>query len=59
MTSRVIYLAVRVEVNHSSKEEITNEDIDQILSEVDYEFKDLDKFQLETEIYCQISPDQL
>lgn len=59
MASRVIYLAVRVEINNTSKEEITDEDVKTITSEVDYEFKDLRDFKLETEIYSLISPDQL
>lgn len=59
MASRVIYLVVRVEINNTSKEEITDEDVKTITSEVDYEFKDLQDFKLETEIYSQISPDQL
>lgn len=59
MASRVIYLVVRVEINNTSKKEITDEDVKTITSEVDYEFKDLQDFKLETEIYSQISPDQL
>lgn len=59
MASRVIYLAVRVEINNTSKEEITDDDVKTIISEVDYEFKDLRDFKLETEIYTQIGPDQL
>lgn len=59
MVSRVIYLAVRVEINNTSKEEITDEDVKTITSEVDYEFKDMRDFKLETEIYSLISPDQL
>lgn len=59
MASKVIYLAVRIEINNPSKEEITEEDVKNITSNVDYEFNDYKDFRLETEIYSQISPDQL
>lgn len=59
MVSKVIYLAVRVEINDPAKEEITDEDVNRIVSNVDYEFKDLDNFTLDTEIHSLISPEQL
>lgn len=59
MASKVIYLAVRIEINNPSKEEITEEDVKNITSNVEYEFNDYKDFRLETEIYSQISPDQL
>lgn len=59
MASKVIYLAVRVEINDPAKDEITDEDVNRIVSNVDYEFKDLDNFTLDTEIHNLISPEQL
>ena len=59
MASKVIYLAIRIEINNPSKEEITEEDVKNITSNVEYEFNDYKDFRLETEIYSQISPDQL
>lgn len=59
MASKVIYLAVRVEINDPAKDEITDEDVNRIVSNVDYEFKDLDNFTLDTEIHSLISPEQL
>ncbi len=59
MASKVIYLVVKLEINDSSTKEITEEDVDKVISNVDYEFKDLGGFKLKTEIYGQISPDQL
>lgn len=59
MASRVIYLAVRIEINNSSKKEITDEDVNEIISKVDYEFKDLEEFYIDTEIHSLLSPDQL
>ena len=59
MASKVIYLVVRVKISDPAKKEITNDDVDRIVSDVDYEFKDLDNFKLETEIHSQISPEQL
>lgn len=59
MASKVIYLAVKLEINNPSKTEITEEDVDEVISNVDYEFKDLGDFKLKTEIYAQIPPNQL
>ncbi|RHH14425.1 hypothetical protein DW228_06385 [Bacteroides fragilis] len=59
MASKVIYLAMRVEINDPAKNKITDKDVDKIVSEVDYEFKDLDNFKLDTEIHSLISPEQL
>ena len=59
MASKVIYLAVRIEINNPSKEEITEEDVKNIISNADYEFNNYKDFRLETEMYSQISPDQL
>lgn len=59
MASKVIYLAIRIEINNPSKEEITEEDVKNIISNADYEFNNYKDFRLETEMYSQISPDQL
>lgn len=59
MASKVIYLAVRLEIYNSSKKEITDKDVDNVINNVDYEFKDFGDFKFETEIYSQIAPGQL
>lgn len=59
MASKVIYLAVRMEINDPAKDEITDEDVNRIVCNLDYEFKDLDNFTFDTEIHCLISPEQL
>lgn len=59
MASKVIYLAVRLEIYNSSKKEITDKDVDNVINNIDYEFKDFEDFKFETEIYSQIAPGQL
>lgn len=59
MASKIEYWVVRVEMTNPDKGEITDEDSKKIMSQVDYEFKDLGKYIIDTEIYCKIAPDQL
>lgn len=54
--SKVIYLAVRMEICNPDKKEITDDDIKDIISNVDYEFNDYGRFSLETEIRGTIDP---
>ncbi|MCS2721900.1 hypothetical protein NXW08_00315 [Bacteroides uniformis] len=50
MTSKTVYLTVRLDICNPNTEEITEEDIDEIVSEVDYEFKNYGDYEIDTEI---------
>lgn len=50
MATRTVYITVRLDIDNPDADEITDEDIDYIISETDYEFKDVDDFQIDTEI---------
>ena len=39
MATRTIYLTVRLDIDNPKADEITDEEVDEIISEVDYEFK--------------------
>lgn len=50
MASKTVYLTVRPDICNPNTEEITKEDIDGIVSEVDYEFKKYKEYEIDTEI---------
>ena len=50
MASKTIYLTVRLDIYNPNTEEITEEDVDEIVSEVDYEFKNYNEYEIDTEI---------
>ena len=50
MATRTIYLTARLDLDNPNVEEITDEDIDDIVSEIDYEFKNYEDYAIETEI---------
>ena len=50
MASKTVYLTVRLDICNQNTEEITEEDIDGIVSEVDYEFKNYGDYEIDTEI---------
>lgn len=50
MASKTVYLTVRLDICNPNTEEITEEDIDGIVSEVDYEFKNYGDYEIDTEI---------
>lgn len=54
--SKVVYLAVRMEIYNIGKEQITEDDVKNIISNVDYEFNDYGKFSIATEIRGTIDP---
>lgn len=54
--SKVIYLAVRMEIYNPDKKEITDDDVKDIISNVEYEFNDYGKFSIGTEIRGTIDP---
>ncbi|MTU53612.1 hypothetical protein [Parabacteroides merdae] len=50
MATRTVYLTVRLDIDNPQVGEITDEDIDVIVSEVDYEFKNYGDYAIDTEI---------
>lgn len=50
MASKTVYLTVRLDICNPNTEEITGEDIDGIVSEVDHEFKNYGDYEIDTEI---------
>lgn len=50
MATRTIHLTVRLDIDNPKVEEITDEDIEDIVSEIDYEFKKYEDYAIETEI---------
>lgn len=54
MVTKTVYITVRLEIHNPEVDEITDEDVQEIISEMDYSFEPVGKFQLETEI-CGIN----
>ena len=50
MATRTFYLTVRLDIDNPKVEEITDADIDEIVSEIDYEFKNYGDYAIDTEI---------
>lgn len=50
MATRTIYLTVRLDIDNPKADEITDEEVDEIISEVDYEFKNYGSNEIDTEI---------
>lgn len=50
MASKTVYLTMRLDICNPNTEEITEEDIDGIVSEVDHEFKNYGDYEIDTEI---------
>lgn len=50
MAQRLFYVQVKVEITNDKVDEITDEMIDDIVCNVDYQFNNVGDFELETEI---------
>lgn len=50
MADRIVYITVRLNISNPSVTEISNEEVDRIISEVDYEFKNMENYEISTEI---------
>lgn len=51
MAERTVYIKVRLDIYNPKVDKITDEDVDQVISETDYEFKAVGDFLIESEIY--------
>ncbi len=48
--SRTVYLTVRIDLYNPNINEITDDDVEKVISEIDYEFKKYQDYEVETEI---------
>ena len=53
MATRTIYLTVRLDIDNPKADEITDEEVDEIICEMDYEFKNYGDYEIDTEICGQ------
>ena len=53
MATRTVCITVRIDIDNPNLNEITDEDVDDIISEADYHFNNVGEFSLETEICGQ------
>ena len=53
MATRTIYLTVRLDLSNPDVDEITDDDVEEIVSEVDYEFRNYGNYEIESEICGQ------
>jgi hypothetical protein len=54
MAERTTYITVRLDIHNPKTDEITDEDIQDVITEMDYHFEPVGDFELETEI-CGIN----
>jgi len=52
--SKTIYLTVRVDIFNPNAEEITDEEAEYVVSNLDYEFQNYEEYEIQTEI-CGIN----
>lgn len=50
MANKTVYLVVRVDISNPNLNEITDEEVDNVISETNYRFGNVGDFILETEI---------
>lgn len=50
MSNKTVYLVVRVDISNPNLNEITDEEVDNVISETNYRFGNVGDFILETEI---------
>lgn len=50
MANRTVYITVQLSISNPDVTEIFDEEVDRIISEVDYEFKNVENYQISTKI---------
>ena len=50
MGKKIVYVTVKMEINNPNKDFITEEDVEEVISNTDYSFGDVDEFHINTEI---------
>jgi hypothetical protein len=53
MATRTVYITVRIDIDNPNLEEITDNDVNEVINESDYHFGNVGDFSLETEICGQ------
>lgn len=53
MATRTVYITVRIEITNDKIEAITDEDVESVINDTDYNFGNVGDFELETEICGQ------
>ena len=51
MATKTVYITVRLKISNEKVDTITEEDVENVISNTDYTFNDVGDFQIETEIY--------
>ncbi|MFR9546901.1 MAG: hypothetical protein SNJ29_15200 [Rikenellaceae bacterium] len=54
MATRTIYITVRLDIENKKLDEITDDEVQDIVSEIDYDFQSVDDFIVQSEI-CGIN----
>ncbi|MFR9559342.1 MAG: hypothetical protein SNI81_07950 [Rikenellaceae bacterium] len=54
MASRTIYITVRLEIENNKQDEITSDEVQDIVNEIDYDFQNVGDFIVQSEI-CGIN----
>lgn len=50
MANRAVYIIVRLDIDNPNLDEITDDDVQEVLENVDYSFKNYEDYSIETEI---------
>ena len=50
MANRAVYITVRLDIDNPNLDEITDDDVQEVLENVDYSFKNYEDYSIETEI---------
>jgi len=50
MAIRTVYITVRINIDNPMLDKITDEDVDEVINETEYQFNAVGDFKLETEI---------
>lgn len=58
MGKKIVYVTVKMEINNPNKDFITEEDVEEVISNTDYSFGDVDDFHVETEIVDYTNPNE-
>lgn len=58
MGKRIVYVTVKMKINNPNKDVITEEDVEEVISNTDYSFGDVDDFHVDTEIVDYNSPNE-
>lgn len=55
MATKTIYITVRLDIDNDKVSEITDDDVQEIISEIDYSFSDVEDFKITNTEICGIN----